>query len=186
MTMTEMANAQHSAKSSDHGTPADVVDAARLVLGGFDLDPASSEEHNETIKADKIYTKENNGLIHPWCGRVFLNPPGTCGLEVCKNARACSCKLVRKFWNKLVREYRIGNTTSAIWIGFSLEQLASLQNNTEKSPLDFDFPLCFPRKRMNFRGNQPTHANYIALLSHRARTRFRFGVHFAKFGAVRM
>lgn len=188
-----MANAQHLAKSAEHGTPVDVVEAARSVLGKFDLDPASNVEHNKIVKADWFYTAEQDGLAPQWYGHVFLNPPGTCGLLVCGNKKVCSCQLVRKFWNKLIHEYLAGRVRSAIWIGFSLEQLASLQNKTEKSPLSF--PLCYPRKRLKFRGDNPTHSNYIALLPDcRMDGGMQLGLsqtalfqtHFAKFGVVRV
>lgn len=180
-----MANAQHSAKSGDHGTPVEVVSAGRIVLGGFDLDPASSESHNDKIRATEFYTAEDSGLVHTWAGRLFVNAPGTCELLVCGNKKVCSCQLVRKFWNKLIDSYLHGKVKSAIWIGFSLEQLASLQNNTTHCPLDF--PLCYPRKRMKFRGDNPTHANYIALLPdklNRSTQEDMFHLHFSQFGQV--
>lgn len=56
-------------------TPDEYLIAARSVLGGFDLDPASSVTAQEKIKASAYYTKDDNGLIKPWHGRVWLNPP---------------------------------------------------------------------------------------------------------------
>lgn len=52
-----------------------VIDAAREVLGEIDLDPASHSIANEVVKAKKIFTMHDNGLNHPWHGRVWLNPP---------------------------------------------------------------------------------------------------------------
>lgn len=57
-------------------TPADIIEAARSVLGGFDLDPASSELANETVRANVIYTAADDGLFREWpIGRIFMNPP---------------------------------------------------------------------------------------------------------------
>ena len=44
-------------------------------MGEIDLDPASSELANETVKANGYYDKEDNGLTKEWYGRVWLNPP---------------------------------------------------------------------------------------------------------------
>jgi ParB family chromosome partitioning protein len=56
-------------------TPTHVVEAVRRVLGGIDLDPASCEVANAVVRATNIWTMSSNGLINPWEGRVFCNPP---------------------------------------------------------------------------------------------------------------
>ena len=56
-------------------TPADIINAARNVLGTIDLDPASSEIANETVQAAKFFTVEDDGLAHEWHGNIWLNPP---------------------------------------------------------------------------------------------------------------
>lgn len=48
-----------------------------IALGGaksFDLDPASSIDRPWST-AWHHYTKDDNGLVRPWFGRVWLNPP---------------------------------------------------------------------------------------------------------------
>lgn len=66
---------QDSGKT-EYMTPPHIVDAARTVLGGIDLDPFSNPLANEKIvKADKYYTVLDDGLSLPWCGRVWMNHP---------------------------------------------------------------------------------------------------------------
>jgi hypothetical protein len=61
--------------SSEHYTPARYVAAARRVMGGIDLDPASCAEANEIVKAKRFYSEDENGLEKEWPGRIWLNPP---------------------------------------------------------------------------------------------------------------
>lgn len=56
-------------------TPIEYVEAARSVLGGIDLDPATSETAQQKIKAGKFFTLADDGLKQEWQGRVWLNPP---------------------------------------------------------------------------------------------------------------
>ena len=56
-------------------TPPKFIEMARSVLGEIDLDPASNPIAQGWIKAGKFYTEHDNGLIQPWHGRVWCNPP---------------------------------------------------------------------------------------------------------------
>jgi hypothetical protein len=57
-------------------TPVKFLDAAREVLGGFDLDPASSDMAQRVVKAAHYFTEATNGLVQEWRARsVWLNPP---------------------------------------------------------------------------------------------------------------
>jgi hypothetical protein len=51
-------------------TPPHILEA----LGEFDLDPCSSEDRPWDT-ANKHYTIKDDGLIQPWSGRVWCNPP---------------------------------------------------------------------------------------------------------------
>lgn len=140
MTQSNLAFAgRHSMDSPEWYTPSRFVDAAREVMGGIDLDPASHEEANAIIKATRFYAAEDNGLILPWSGRVFCNPPG--GKDDGGDG------LVPQFWSKWANE----PFDQGIWIGYSLEQLQSLQR-VPITPLDY--PTCYPSQRIAFVENE--------------------------------
>ena len=44
-------------------------------IGGFDLDPAAGCEPTQI--AEERYTVEDDGMLQPWYGTVWLNPPFT-------------------------------------------------------------------------------------------------------------
>ena len=57
-------------------TPPDIIERARAVLGGFNLDPASSLIANKTVGAAHIFTADDDGLSQEWpVGRIWMNPP---------------------------------------------------------------------------------------------------------------
>jgi hypothetical protein len=60
-------------------TPPSLVNLARDVMGGIDLDPASNATAQAWIQAGEYYDATHilSGLARPWYGRAFLNPPFT-------------------------------------------------------------------------------------------------------------
>jgi hypothetical protein len=168
------ASAQHSSATAEHGTPGEIVRAARTWMGGLDVDPASSEVFNAQIGATRFYTKETNGFSRSWGGRCLLNPPGgLCdfqGREVIrstKDRKGCSetghCGLppghahkgvtssAKAWWRKLADQYRKGHVQAAVYVGFSIEILQSTQVDLEDGELlPLDFPFCIPKQRICF------------------------------------
>jgi hypothetical protein len=173
-------NIQHSSGSDEWYTPAEYVEAAREVLGTISLDPASCERANETVGATVWYGREDNSLGRDWHGSVFLNPPGG------KTGNISNTGL---FWTKLMRELELGHIDHAIFMGFSLECLASTQK-----PGQFSvgaFPICIPAKRIRFVHpmdvkTAPSHSNVIAYIHGRTDYTYRFLQVFEKFGLTRL
>lgn len=60
---------QRTTQSDEWYTPREIVGA----LGEFDLDPCAPSRQFYTAK--ECYTKADDGLIKPWFGRVWCNPP---------------------------------------------------------------------------------------------------------------
>ena len=56
-------------------TPPEYIEAVRACLGAIDVDPASSARAQETVRASRFFTRDNDGLRHDWHGRIWLNPP---------------------------------------------------------------------------------------------------------------
>jgi hypothetical protein len=114
-------------------SPRSIVEAARTVLGRIDLDPASCDVANEVVKARRIFTVKDDGLRHPWRGRVFMNPPYS------PNAR-CG-----RFIDKLVAHVRDESVSEAVVV---------LNNSTEvlwfKTLSTVATAICFPTGRLRF------------------------------------
>jgi phage N-6-adenine-methyltransferase len=108
-TITELVEGKpwtcHTSNTGDVNwhTPPKYLEGARAVLGGFDLDPASCDGAQETVKASQYFTKEQDGLSQPWHGRVWLNPPFAQGE-------------IARFVSKLIDEFVSGNVTAAIFL----------------------------------------------------------------------
>jgi len=70
-------------------SPEEVVEAARRVMGGIDLDPASCEMANRTVGATRYFTEVQDGLSQPWEGRIWINPPFFAGAYEAWFAKLC-------------------------------------------------------------------------------------------------
>ena len=64
-----------SHESTEYYTPPYYVELAREVMGSIDLDPASCKQAQEIVNAINYFDEEANGLLRPWYGNIFLNPP---------------------------------------------------------------------------------------------------------------
>lgn len=94
-----------SHESTEWYTPAKYIEAAREVMGGIDLDPATAMIPQEWIKATVFYTIKDNGLEQPWLGRTWLNPPYS------KTGNMSN----QEIWAaKLITEYQAGRVNEAL------------------------------------------------------------------------
>ena len=150
-------NIQHSCATDAWGTPIDIIERSRIVLGSIDLDPASDWRFNHNVKAKYHITKEEDGLKKPWPSEcsIFLNPPGG------KTGRDSNTVL---FWERLMHYRKDAFFKHAIFLAFSLE---ALQTTQKIDPPIAAFPICIPRKRLQFitpeglTGAAPSHSNVI-------------------------
>jgi len=118
-------------------TPPEYIDAARVVMGSIDLDPATSDEAQEIVMAARFYTAKTNGLAHDWHGNVWMNPP-------------YGRDHISLFTSKLKAEYSAGRVKQAVML---------THNNTDTGWFH-DIALsacafCFTRGRVAFyRGDE--------------------------------
>jgi hypothetical protein len=179
-------------QDNERRTPARVVELARATLEHIDLDPASDEEANKLVRADRIYTKADNGLDQQWAGRVFLNPPGgkVSRVGMCHYPKPLSSAAV--WWAKLLHEVDSGRVEAAIFVAFNIEAMLNTQKFTDR-PIQA-YPFCVPRKRLCFpsscgeKVSSPPAASAVVLISdHRplgVELRFRFRDLFSELGFV--
>jgi phage N-6-adenine-methyltransferase len=113
-------------------TPSQYIEAARVVMGGIDLDPASNDIAQETVKAESYFTIQDDGLTNQWHGRIWLNPP-------------YSKDLLYPFIDKLLTELEAGRVTEAIVLTNNATDTAWFHRAEELARL-----ICFTRGRIDF------------------------------------
>ena len=130
--VTKRPHVTHNSGENEWYTPPRFIEAARDVLGGIDLDPASCEIANARVEASTFYTKDDDGLSQEWAGRVWMNPPYEKGL-------------IDKFCGKLAAEFDAGRVTAAVVLvnnGTDTQWFARLAASASA--------LCLPTGRVRF------------------------------------
>lgn len=122
----------HNTGNNEWYTPDDILAAARDVMGGIWLDPASSEIANRRVGATIYFDKDDDGLRQSWTGgTIWMNPP-------------YAPELVRQFADKLVETVEsyptiaivlVNNATETRWF----QRMAGVCR-----------AICFPSARVRF------------------------------------
>lgn len=120
-------------------TPPEILEPARRVLMGIDLDPASCQLAQHQVQAKRFYSLAEDGLAKRWKGSVWLNPP-------------YSKELCPRFVAKLLDHYADGDVPQACVLVNNATETAWLQ-----SLLTVCCAVCFPAGRVQFldRTGQP-------------------------------
>lgn len=128
-------------------TNADLVASANELLGGIDLDPASSQFANQYVQAKKFYTPTDDGLNEqPWFDSVYLFPPSGTYFWDLKNQK---WKLTRTTAKSLRSSHAVWFAKLyKSWLLNEIEQGLFFTNCPDIIRYDqkiFDFPVCILR-----------------------------------------
>lgn len=114
-------------------TPPIIIQFARAVMGGIDLDPASTPEANEVVGAAHIYTKADDGLAQSWIAdRVWLNPPYGKG------------DVTGRWWNRMTMAYSAHRFRQGMFLANATTETRWMQEALER------FPVLLLRGRLSF------------------------------------
>lgn len=139
--------AMHSAASPDWGTPMILRRFAQRVLrpaaktgASIDLDYATSaywqswwpdddrpQAHLDGARGSDVLVEADRRAAAPLLGAGFMNPPGLGGGD-----------MVQQCWGLFEEDHRLEKLGSGFYVGFSVEQMGSLQNVGERNPLTTD------------------------------------------------
>lgn len=125
-------------------TNMDLVNAANALMGGIDLDVASSACANKYVGAKQYYTPSQDGLnAQPWFGKVYLFPPSGCYFwdqkhERWKMTRSSSLTLTSShavWFRRLYREWFSGQIDQGLYFTNCPDMIRYEQKI-------FDLPVC--------------------------------------------
>lgn len=139
---SRFSSGMRSSDSPQWYTPAKILDPVRAVFGAIDTDPCSHADAQRAVQAARYYTEEDNGLIQPWEGRAFVNPPYG--------------DQIAPWIPRLIDAYESRECSAVI---------ALLPGRTDTdwfSPL-FNYPICFVHGRLTF-SNAPAAAPFPSVV----------------------
>lgn len=168
--MLQAAKSPHVAHNSGNNewyTPPEFIEAARAVMGGIDVDPASSETANGIVGAASYFTAEDDGLAKEWQGRVWMNPP-------------YAGELIGKFTAKLCQHFNAGEVTEAIVLVNNATETGWFQEMAALASA-----ICFPKGRIKYldvAGNPAGAPLQGQALIYLGRREDKFAAEFERFG----
>lgn len=177
-----------------NATPIAVIEAARYVLGGrIALDPASDPVINREVRAEKIYTVEQDGYSQPWkADTCWLNPPGR---TLTQNKQVEGVKWVRKLYH----HWKAGDIQDAIALCYRGGSVGCLGIEILQLPLCLTAggaPLVSGTGRLSFDlitgsdrrepGTSNTQSSVLVLFTEDPLVLQRFQERFTQFGVVRI
>ena len=146
--------------ATDFVSPPDVVGVTTSFFGGsIDLDPASSEDANTLISANRFFTLEHNGLAQDWKAKnVYLYPPRDVLYSAEQPKEVLLFKRRKRFqksaqrvWlEECLRRYRKAEFDEAI-IFLTSSQVALLVTQN----LNIDLPMCILKKHPTLHIDSP-------------------------------
>lgn len=173
----------------EYYTPVEIIEAARRVMRGIYLDPASSAAANEYVFAQRIFTLKDNGLAQRWEGRVWMNHPFGRAETAC--LVGCTKNHVHhnfdyhgnaKWINKLESEYVAGNVIEACCITFACTSETWFQPLVKR-------PQCYLTPRTNYRlpdGTVKKGVSKGSVVTYFGNNLDRFAREYAPFGTIKI
>lgn len=125
-------------------TNKDLIAAVHSLMGGIDLDPASSKVANSYIEAQEYFSPQDDGLnVQEWYGRVYLFPPGGAYFFDKKQDR---WKMSRGSSGSLTSSHALWfKKLHRLWLADVVTEAVFFTNCTDMIRYDqriFDFPIC--------------------------------------------
>ena len=163
-----------SAETDRWGTTRNILVPSRRVLRGrISLDPFSEPAFNKRVRAERIFTRAQNGYRQDWFGTVFLNAPG--GMVNGESAMGMALR-------KAIHEYKAGRVEACLCL---LKAAVGYQ----WFELVYAHPLCFLSARPKFHQpsgrvlNESPHGYVMVYLG---REKAAFHKEFSRLGQVYM
>jgi hypothetical protein len=150
----------YSSESNEWYTPQYIIDLVLKALDKIDIDPCSNPQKSTPAKIH--YTQTDNGLLFPWNGRIYMNPPYGREIDV---------------WVEyLCSQWEIGNITEAI-------ALTPARTDTQWFKRLRNFPKCFVSGRLKFSGYDNS-APFPSMITYLGRNMDKFSQTFETIGDI--